>query len=168
VAQKFKDQLSTLVYTLTTTSPHYIRCLKPNTLKKSDYWDPELVLAQLRYAGMMETIRIRRLGYPIRMGLKEFFDRYRMITLTRSTKDLRADCQNLLNGLQLPKDEWQLGQTKVFLRENIRASLEDKRNSALKLVVIMLQKWWRGALARKKYNRVKKAAVSLQSSKDES
>lgn len=112
---------------------------------------------------MMETIRIRRLGYPIRMGLKEFFDRYRMITLTRYSKDIRADCQTLLNGLDLPKEEWQLGQTKVFLRENIRAALEDRRNSALKFVVIKLQKWWRGAIARKKYLRVQKASVRLQS-----
>jgi myosin heavy subunit len=76
VAQKFKDQLTALVQTLTNTVPHYVRCLKPNSQKKPDLWDPELVLAQLRYSGMLETIRIRRLGYPIRYTVKDFWDRY--------------------------------------------------------------------------------------------
>lgn len=64
-----------LVSTLTATTPHYIRCIKPNSSKLSNNWDSELVLAQLRYAGMMETVRIRRLGYPIRLTHKDFWDR---------------------------------------------------------------------------------------------
>lgn len=45
--------------TLTATAPHYVRCLKPNVLKLPAVFDSDLVLNQLRYAGMMETIKIR-------------------------------------------------------------------------------------------------------------
>jgi myosin heavy subunit len=45
--------------TLTATAPHYVRCLKPNVLKMPAVFDSDLVLNQLRYAGMMETIKIR-------------------------------------------------------------------------------------------------------------
>lgn len=47
-----------------------------NTLQ---LFDRELCVRQLRYSGMMETIRIRRAGYPIRYTFVEFVDRYRML-----------------------------------------------------------------------------------------
>ena len=40
-------------------------------------FDRELCCRQLRYSGMMETIRIRRAGYPIRHTFQEFVERYR-------------------------------------------------------------------------------------------
>ena len=42
-------------------------------------FDRELCCRQLRYSGMMETIRIRRAGYPIRHTFNEFVDRYRFL-----------------------------------------------------------------------------------------
>ena len=42
-------------------------------------FDRELCCRQLRYSGMMETIRIRRAGYPIRHTFGEFVERYRFL-----------------------------------------------------------------------------------------
>lgn len=48
-------------------------------LCSSQLFDRELCIRQLRYSGMMETIRIRRAGYPIRYSFAEFVDRYRVL-----------------------------------------------------------------------------------------
>lgn len=48
-------------------------------VSSSQLFDRELCVRQLRYSGMMETIRIRRAGYPIRYTFAEFVDRYRVL-----------------------------------------------------------------------------------------
>lgn len=53
VGAQFKGQLAALMSTLSATCPHFVRCVKPNTLKQASNFDREIVLAQLRYAGTL-------------------------------------------------------------------------------------------------------------------
>jgi len=39
-------------------------------------------MVQLRYSGMMDTVRIRKLGYPIRHTFTHFLFRYRVLLNT--------------------------------------------------------------------------------------
>ena len=64
-----------MLTTLSATEPLYVRCVKPNPEKVPDKFDNDLILTQLRYSGMLETIRIRRGGYPIRVLGQNFFER---------------------------------------------------------------------------------------------
>uniref|UniRef100_A0A3B4APX1 Myosin motor domain-containing protein n=1 Tax=Periophthalmus magnuspinnatus TaxID=409849 RepID=A0A3B4APX1_9GOBI len=60
-----------LSFLLFRCNPFFVRCIKPNNLKVD-----ELVSHQLRHSGILETIRIRREGYPIRMQFDVFLFRY--------------------------------------------------------------------------------------------
>ena len=79
LASQFKKSLDLLMATLGQCNPFFVRCVKPNEFKKPKIFDRELCCRQLRYSGMLETIRIRRAGYPIRFTFKDFVDRYRFL-----------------------------------------------------------------------------------------
>lgn len=158
VGSTFKTSLGSLMETLGATSPNYVRCVKPNTLKKPGFFDTDMVLAQLRYAGMMETIRIRRLGYPIRFPHLEFYLRFKVLAPKVKRTDPSANCKEILNILKLPMEEVQVGLTKVFFRESLIAQLEKKRNVVLGKSAIIVQAWWKGVLYKHKFLRTKEAA----------
>lgn len=39
-------------------------------------FEPDVVMAQLRYSGVLETVRIRKEGFPVRLPFQVFIDRY--------------------------------------------------------------------------------------------
>uniref|UniRef100_A0AAY5KPM6 Myosin VIIAb n=1 Tax=Esox lucius TaxID=8010 RepID=A0AAY5KPM6_ESOLU len=117
LSSQFKRSLELLMRTLNVCQPFFVRCIKPNELKKPMIFDPlqlltlELCVRQLRYSGMMETIRIRRAGYPIRYTFGEFVDRYRV--LMPGVKPANRQVMEAVLGRD---DDWQIGKTKIFLK----------------------------------------------------
>lgn len=77
LAAKFKKDLDSLMAALRSTSPHFIRCVKPNSQQKPVLIDSPLVLDQLKYSGLFEAIRIRKAGYAVRLPISSFLRRYR-------------------------------------------------------------------------------------------
>ena len=73
VSKKFRGQLDALVSVLSGTTPHYVKCIKPNPQKHPGAFAFTLVAAQLRCSGALEVVRIRRQGLPIRQPFDEFF-----------------------------------------------------------------------------------------------
>lgn len=68
-----------LYYLISRANPWFIRCIKPNNDKAPLKLDMPIVLEQLRYSGMLETIRIRQIGFPVRLRFAHFADRYRCL-----------------------------------------------------------------------------------------
>jgi len=157
---KFKAQLELLMTKLNKTEPHFIRCVKPNDEKAGGIFTSEMVLAQLRYAGLLEVCRIRQIGYPIRKDFRDFMFRYGVL-IENPQKDAKKLCMALENKGLLPHSEYQVGKNKVFLRNAPFNDLEAGREVAVKKQAILLQRMGRGFVARQHYRRYKKLLADL-------
>ncbi|PKK20799.1 myosin VIIB [Columba livia] len=164
---QFKQSLEKLMKILEQCQPYFIRCIKPNDYKKPLLFDRELCIKQLRYSGMMETIQIRKSGYPIRYTFEEFFERYRVLlpwSLREQLKnDARQSCISISEAV-LGKDEsWQAGKTKIFLKDHHDTVLELQRQNILTDKVLLIQKVMRGLKDRKQFLKQRKSAIAIQS-----
>ncbi|XP_008197063.1 unconventional myosin-XV [Tribolium castaneum] len=167
VAARFSDSLQQLLESMARCNPWFVRCIKPNNDKSPMRFDMPVVLEQLRYAGMLDTIKIRQSGYPVRMKFQQFVERYRYLlsgVLPRGAP-YRDLCRAILE--QMPSTgaegpDYQLGATRVFLRENLQRQLEVKRSDCLRDSAIVIQKHIRGYLARKNYKNLRRSTVTIQ------
>lgn len=162
VSDTFRHQLQALVDVLQSTTPWYVRCIKPNQQKHPNDYDDALVLDQLKYLGMLDIIRIRKDGFPIHMNFEDFINRYHCLAKTRIPRDVQNACTTLLESQNIPKTEWQLGKTKVFMRSHVHEPLEEARNQMLTSRAILIQRIYRGYVARKNYSTIRKAVLQVQ------
>eukprot|EP01029_Cantina_marsupialis_P007644 TRINITY_DN185_c0_g1_i1.p1 TRINITY_DN185_c0_g1~~TRINITY_DN185_c0_g1_i1.p1 ORF type:complete len:1456 (-),score=503.08 TRINITY_DN185_c0_g1_i1:793-5160(-) len=181
ISSKFKSQLNNLYQTLLNTSPHYIRCIKPNKSKSSKIIESKMVLDQLLYSGVLETVDIRRQGFPFREEFKEFWYRMESQAMRRSLKrclkgmtaeersklaepeeidnmPARQGCELLLRTV-LKDEHWQLGKSKVFLKDHCMSTLMKWQQQ---LEVVPLQAGARRFLARMRYIKYRRAIIFVQ------
>uniref|UniRef100_A0A5F7ZMQ5 Unconventional myosin-XIX n=1 Tax=Macaca mulatta TaxID=9544 RepID=A0A5F7ZMQ5_MACMU len=83
VVSKFKASLEQLLQVLHSTTPHYIRCIKPNSQGQAQTFVQEEVLSQLEACGLVETIHISAAGFPIRISHQNFVERYKLLRRLR-------------------------------------------------------------------------------------
>jgi len=104
--------------TLRSTSPNYIRCIKPNEEKEAFKFTPIQVLSQLRACGVLETIKISASGYPSRTDFALFAERYQPLAPPECAKaeDIRSYCEIILRNVIKDDDKFQVGRTKIFMR----------------------------------------------------
>ncbi|XP_056420651.1 unconventional myosin-VIIb isoform X2 [Hyla sarda] len=163
---QFKQSLEQLMKILASCQPYFVRCIKPNELKKPLLFDRELCIRQLRYSGMMETIRIRKAGYPIRYTFADFFHRFRVLLPLNSSARNKWDhlaCSIDIVGAVIGKDsDWKVGKTKLFLKDHHDTKLEVEREKALISKAVLIQRVLRGFKDRKRFLRQKEAAVKIQ------
>lgn len=82
VGSQFCSQLRDLRSRIGDTSPHYIRCLKPNDDLIPYNFQPLVIADQLRCAGVLEAIRVSRIGFPHRFSHQDFVDLYSVLCRT--------------------------------------------------------------------------------------
>ncbi|XP_058889481.1 unconventional myosin-X-like isoform X2 [Acipenser ruthenus] len=163
VSSQFRDSLHSLMATLSTSNPFFVRCIKPNMQKAPNKFDPEVVLNQLRYSGMLETVKIRRAGFPVRRQFQDFYTRYKMLLKVKGTPgDDKGKCTVLLKSYDCAKTEWQLGKTKVFLKEALEQRLEKDREEARRKAGMVIRAHVLRYVARKHYQKVLASAVTIQ------
>lgn len=142
IALQFRSSLDVLMKTLGTCHPYFIRCIKPNETKNPGVFDRSLCVRQLRYSGLMETANIRKTGYPIRYAFEDFVLRFRYLTPGISPAH-KTDCKiasQKICATVLSGQDFQLGNSKVFLKEKQNEFLEEERSKLLNRYILILQK----------------------------
>ena len=154
ISKQFTVSLKCLFETLDLTEPHFIRCLKPNGFKRSEYFNSKETLLQLKYAGMFETIRIRQQGFALRLFHKDFFYKYsRLMPSCATVKEL---VEVLSRILMVSAESWQVGTTKIFIRRDMSEKIDRLLWLRYSFSARSIQKAWKNVLRRK-------AAIILQS-----
>ncbi|XP_061791016.2 unconventional myosin-VIIb-like [Nerophis lumbriciformis] len=163
---QFRQSLDALMKALSVCQPYFIRCFKPNNDKQSENFDRELCMRQLRYSGMMDTIRIRKLGYPIRHTFEEFLSRYRVllkiVDCDPKTNTAAACCDAICQRAIIASDEWKIGKNKIFLKDAHDATLERLREEEFNKKAIVIQRVMLGYGHRKSFLKKRRAAVVIQ------
>ncbi|KAK6229517.1 hypothetical protein SCA6_018468 [Theobroma cacao] len=163
VGAKFKGQLFKLMNQLENTTPHFIRCIKPNCKKLPGMYEEDLVLQQLRWCGVLEIVRISRSGYPTRMTHQNFAERYGfLLSETNVSQDPLSISVAVLQQFNVLPEMYQIGYTKLYLRTGQIGALEHRRKQVLQ-GVIEVQKYFRGHRARRLFHELNKEAKHIQS-----
>ncbi|XP_005176298.1 myosin heavy chain, muscle isoform X18 [Musca domestica] len=164
VSSGYKEQLNSLMTTLRSTQPHFVRCIIPNEMKQPGVVDAHLVMHQLTCNGVLEGIRICRKGFPNRMVYADFKQRYQIMCpnkLKGVDKDTKAT-QIIIEHIDLPADQYRLGKTKVFFRAGVLGQMEEFRDERLGKIMSWMQAWARGYLARKGFKKLQEQRVALK------
>jgi myosin protein heavy chain len=155
VAQRHKEQLSSLMNQLHSTHPHFVRCIIPNHKKRPKMLNAPLVLDQLRCNGVLEGIRIARTGFPNRLSFTEFRQRYEVLCrdMPKGYMDGQSAAHIMLQKLALDKAWFRVGRTKVFFRAGVLAELEEKRDELIRTIMTRFQSVARGFVQRRISNK---------------
>ncbi|XP_031741489.1 myosin-1 isoform X2 [Cucumis sativus] len=163
VARKFKGQLFQLMLRLENTTPHFIRCIKPNNVQSPRLYEQGLVLQQLRCCGVLEVVRISRAGFPTRMSHQKFARRYGfLLQESIASQDPLGVSVAILHHFNILPEMYQVGYTKLFFRTGQIGVLEDTRNRTLH-GILSVQSCYRGHLARRHLKELKRGISVLQS-----
>ncbi|CAD0194743.1 unnamed protein product [Chrysodeixis includens] len=161
VSTYFRYSLMELLQKMVSGTPQFVRCLKPNDSRSPKHFDSAKILKQLRYTGVLETIRIRQNGFSHRLTFEDFLKRYGFLAFSYDEvmKPNRDTSRLLL--LRLKMDGWALGKSKVFLKyyhvEVLARIYEEQIRK-----VVLVQACVRGWLARRHYQRLKaQMAISV-------
>ncbi|XP_044162105.1 unconventional myosin-If-like isoform X3 [Bufo gargarizans] len=165
VGSKIKKQANDLVNTLMKCTPHYIRCIKPNETKRPKDWEESRVKHQVEYLGLKENIRVRRAGFAYRRVFNKFLQRYAILTPETWPKwrgDERQGVQHLLRSVNMDADQYQMGKTKVFVKNpESLFLLEEMRERKFDSFARTIQKAWRRYIAKRKYEQMREEASNI-------
>ncbi|KAK9511427.1 hypothetical protein O3M35_000087 [Rhynocoris fuscipes] len=164
VGSQFRDSLNALMATLNATTPHYIRCIKPNDDKHPFKYHSGRVVQQLRACGVLETIRISAAGYPSRWLYADFLKRYRVLCKSKDVNwtNKRETCEKILSYVIKDTDKYQFGNTKIFFRAGQVAYLERLRSDRLLECCVKIQAFVRGFIHRCRYKKMLTAIYGIQ------
>ncbi|XP_056453876.1 unconventional myosin-IXAb-like isoform X2 [Gadus chalcogrammus] len=161
ISAQFQASLNKLMETLGQSEPYFVKCIRSNAEKLPLRFNDSLVLRQLRYTGMLETVRIRQSGYSIKFTFQHFVSHF-LILLPRGTSPTKAGIRDFFRKIHLAPAGYQVGNTMVFLREAERQHLQSLLHQEVLRRIAALQRRFRAVLERKHFVRMRQASSMIQ------
>ncbi|KAK3533896.1 hypothetical protein QTP70_034428, partial [Hemibagrus guttatus] len=161
ISAQFQASLNKLMETLGQSEPYFVKCIRSNAEKLPLRFNDTLVLRQLRYTGMLETVHIKQSGYSIKYTFQEFVRHFRVM-LPEDLQAKQQDIRNYLFQVDLVPEGFQVGRTMVFMREVARQRLQDLLHREVLRRTVDLQRRFRAVRERKSFLRMKHAACLIQ------
>ncbi|XP_042584466.1 unconventional myosin-IXAa isoform X3 [Cyprinus carpio] len=162
ISAQFQASLNKLMETLGQSEPYFVKCIRSNAEKLPLRFNDALVLRQLRYTGMLETVRIRQSGYSIKYTFKDFVRHFHVLLPEGTNQASQEAIRRYLHQVDLTPEGFQVGRTMVFLRETERQRLQDLLHQEVLRRIINLQRRYRALLERKNFLRMRQAASQIQ------
>ncbi|CAH6871321.1 unconventional myosin-IXa isoform X2 [Phodopus roborovskii] len=161
ISAQFQASLSKLMETLGQAEPYFVKCIRSNAEKLPLRFSDALVLRQLRYTGMLETVRIRQSGYSSKYSFQDFVSHFHVL-LPRNIIPSKFNIQDFFRKVNINPDNYQVGKTMVFLKEHERQHLQDLLHQEVLRRIILLQRWFRVLLCRQQFLHLRQASVIIQ------
>ncbi|XP_077373722.1 unconventional myosin-IXAb-like isoform X2 [Festucalex cinctus] len=161
ISAQFQASLSKLMETLNQSEPYFVKCIRSNAEKLPLRFNDSLVLRQLRYTGMLETVRIRQSGYSIKYTFQDFVRHFHVL-LPRGTSATKSGIREFFRQIHSMPAGYQVGNTTVFLREAERQRLQTLLHQEVVRRIVALQRRFRAVLERKNFVRMRMAAHVIQ------
>jgi len=158
IATAFKSQLTKLIGELNhQTDCQFVRCIKTNKEKVADKYDTALVLNQLKYTGMLDTLEIRRIGYPVRMKHTEFMTKYFLLNTSLDIDNVSSFVQWIktqqyyLDSDDRDDGSIHVGKTLVLMTDSCSIALNHERNRIAYASATIIQAAYNGFQHAKDY-----------------
>ncbi|XP_007197841.2 unconventional myosin-IXa isoform X7 [Balaenoptera acutorostrata] len=161
ISAQFQASLSKLMETLDQAEPYFVKCIRSNAEKLPLRFSDALVLRQLRYTGMLETVRIRQSGYSCKYSFQDFVSHFHVL-LPRNIIPSKFNIQDFFRKINLNPDNYQVGKSMVFLKEQERQHLQGLLHQEVLRRIILLQRWFRALLCRQHFLHLRQASVIIQ------
>ncbi|NXN08484.1 MYO9A protein, partial [Indicator maculatus] len=161
ISAQFQASLNKLMETLGQAEPYFVKCIRSNAEKLPLRFNDSLVLRQLRYTGMLETVRIRQSGYSCKYSFQDFVNRFHIL-LPQGITPSKHNIQDFLRRMKLDPDNYQVGRTMVFVKERERQLLQDLLHQEVLRRITLLQRWFRSLLCRRQFLSLRQATVTIQ------
>ncbi|KRT86595.1 Myosin head, partial [Oryctes borbonicus] len=114
----------------------------------------------------MENLRVRRAGFAYRRVYEQFLHRYKSLskeTWPNYPGPAKQGVQTLVACLGFEKDDYRMGKTKIFIRfPKTLFDTEDAFQEKKHEIVAIIQSKWKGIVQRRKYLRMRAAAITVQ------
>ncbi|XP_030388121.1 unconventional myosin-Va isoform X2 [Scaptodrosophila lebanonensis] len=164
VGSQFQESLASLISTLHATTPHYVRCIKPNDDKIAFKWETAKIIQQLRACGVLETVRISAAGFPSRWVYPDFYVRYQLLAHRSQIDktDMKQSCYHIVKKWIQDEDKYRFGNTQIFFRAGQVAYLEQVRANLRKKYITIVQSVVRRFVHRRRYLRLQCVIRGLQ------